>query len=141
MTEEETTALDSVAAGDSEYEYVTGFTTDEAGALAAYYAIVADIEAVHVGPDLAVRHVHAEASVAAGSARINGGAVALLAASLAADGTHDRMMLNAARIVVRGRPDSAPTTVGPSGGLVADTGASASRGALFSGFPADARTS
>ncbi|MBM6545065.1 hypothetical protein JNO54_02780 [Janibacter sp. YIM B02568] len=31
VTEEETTALDSVAAGDSEYEYVTGFTTDEAG--------------------------------------------------------------------------------------------------------------
>ncbi len=70
-----------------------------------------------LGPDLWVRHVHAEANAASGTARINGAGVALLGASVVADGTPDRMALNLARIVVRGRPESSPTTIALRGTL------------------------
>ncbi len=64
-----------------------------------------------LGPDLGLLHIHADASATEGSARITGADVALLAASLIADGTPDRMVLNVAQIVVRGRPESSPSTI------------------------------
>ncbi|MBV9654996.1 MAG: hypothetical protein JOZ42_10580, partial [Acetobacteraceae bacterium] len=90
---------------------VWGGNVPKLAALAMLNAPVSAEVSGEFGADLALRRVGGEATIAEGRTRINDADVAVLRGSLRADGTPDHITLNQAELVVRGQPESAPSTL------------------------------